>query len=166
MLSDSVFNQQNGDVTKSYYATLNGMGYDGQLAVALFRAQKRSEAAKKYKGRVFKHSAYDVKNWSLGEICRIMQAHDFGFPWGWKRDEKTKGYEWVLYVELPTGQCSFHSADRLAGPDYPGEWDGIGNSRVRICNFCDSVFDPRYLPKPLCDDAAVSSMQALIDGVE
>ena len=68
-----------------------------------------------------------------------MQAFESAPRWGWKRDPKTPGYEWVLYVDLPTGQCSFHSADRLNGPDYQGDWDGIGMSQERICRYCDMV---------------------------
>jgi hypothetical protein len=147
MLADSVFTQQNGDVTKAYYAKMNTFGLKGQLAVALFRSQKRSMAAKKYRGRRFTRDAYEVKNWSLSEVCRIlnaMAAFESAPTWGWKRDPKTKGFEWVLYVELPTGQCSFHSPERLAGPDFPGGWDGMGQSRDRICAFCDSVWEPSY----------------------
>ena len=140
--ASDVFHQQNGEVTKNYYAKMNSKGLPGQLAVALFRAQKRSTAAKKYRRGKFSHAAYDVKNWSLSEVCRIlavMQAFESAPRWGWKRDPKTSGYEWVLYVELPTGQCSFHSPERLNGPDYGGEWDGIGMSQERICRYCDLV---------------------------
>jgi len=51
MNASYVFRQNNGDTTKAYYAEMNGKGFLGQLAVALFRAQKRSTAAKKYRGR-------------------------------------------------------------------------------------------------------------------
>lgn len=142
MNAESVFRQSNGEVTKAYYAEMNKRGLPGQLAVALFRAQKRSTAAKKYKRGRFVRDAYDVKNWSLSEICRIlttMQSFESAPRWGWKRDPKTPGYEWVLYVDLPTGQCSFHSADRLAGPDYSSEWDGIGMSEERICRYCNLI---------------------------
>lgn len=142
MLARQVFTQNDGEVTKAYYAEMNQKGLAGQLAVALFRAQKRSTAAKNYRRGKFRHSAYDVKNWSLSEICRIldaMSAFEMAPPWGWKRDPKTPGYEWVLYVDLPTGQCSFHSAERLNGPEYAADWDGIGMSQERIIAYCDSV---------------------------
>lgn len=139
MLAQQVFNQNDGDVTKAYYARLNSMGPMGQLAVALFRAQKRSTAAKKYRGRGYRQDAYAVKNWSLSEICRIMVLAGHPFPWGWQRDPYTPGFEWVLYVDLPTGQCSFHSADRLQGPDYAGKWDGLKLSKEHILAFCDQV---------------------------
>jgi hypothetical protein len=132
-----IFRQNVGDVTKAYYELLNSKGVDGQLGVALFRAQKRSTAAKQYRGRRFRSAAYDVKNWSLSEICRILGARVGPYRWGWKHDPNTPGFEQVLYVELPTGQCSFHSADRLAGPDFEGEWSGVHNSTEVILSFCD-----------------------------
>lgn len=140
MQAAAVFAQSSGDLTKSYYAEMNTKGPLGELAVALFRAQKRSSAAKKYRRGKFTHAAYDVKNWSLGEICRVITTYDLRFEWGWKRDPKTPGYEWVLYVDLPTGQCSFHSSQRLHDKNYPGEWDGEGMSQPRILAFCDMVY--------------------------
>ena len=139
MHAAEVFNQQNGEVTKAYYAEMNTKGYLGMLAVALFRAQKRSTAAKRYRGRKFTSAAYDVKNWSLGEVCRILKSWPSAPVWGWKRDPKTPGYEWVLYVELPTGQCSFHSPERLDGPDFNGEWRAGKGSEATILEFCDSI---------------------------
>jgi hypothetical protein len=140
MQAARIFSQNNGDTTKAYYAEMNSRGPMGQLAVALFRAQKRSTAAKKYRGGRFTRDAYDVKNWSLSEICRILGSFPHDIAWGWQRDPNTPGFEWVLYVELPTGQCSFHSADRLAGPDFTGKWDGNrGGSLTNILAFCDSV---------------------------
>lgn len=146
-----VFRQNDGDVTKAYYAELNAMGIEGQLAVALFRAQKRSTAAKRYRGRGFRGAAYDVKNWSLGEICRIAPQADL--KWGWQHDPSTPGFEWVLYVELPQGQASFHSSQRLDGPDYPGKWDGIrGVCEDRICAFCDSICN-RHAPQTQTEES-------------
>ena len=133
-----VFNQNDGDVTKAYYAEMRAKGIEGCLAVALFRAQKRSTAAKRYKGRKFTRSAYDVKNWSLGEVCRIL-AKDVGMNWGWKYDPRAVNFEHVLYVDLPTGQCSFHSPDRLTGPDYNGSWQPVRPSSEVIIEYCDSI---------------------------
>jgi hypothetical protein len=140
MKAESVFRQNNGDVTKNYYAEMNDKGHLGQLAVALFRAQKRSSAAKSYRRGKFTSAAYDVKNWSIGEIVRILTQYDCGFSWGWGYDRNTPGYEWVLYVELPTGQCSFHSPHRIGPKNYDGAWDGIGMSEQRIIAFCDLVW--------------------------
>lgn len=139
-----IFDQSDGDTTKAFYAELNKKGLHGQLGVALFRAQKRSTAAKKYRRGAWRRDAYDVKNWSLSEVCRIMEAmcaFDLGFAWGWQEDSYTPGFPWVLYVDLPGhGQCSFHSAVRLSGPDYSGKWDGLRNSREHILSFCDAVW--------------------------
>ncbi len=149
MLAKSVFDQNNGDVTKAYYKTMDAKGLEGQLCTALFRAQKRSTAAKKYRGGKFRHAAYDVKNWSLSEICRIlgaMSAFEMAESWGWSYDKNTPGFNWVLYVDLPNGQCSFHSKDRLSGPDYRGKWAPGKGSEKTILDYCDSVYDPSYKP--------------------
>lgn len=136
-----VFKQNSGDVTKAYYAGLSQRGTSGELAVALFRAQKRSTAAKSYRKGKFRHAAYDVKNWSMSEVTRLLSANasKLGIQWGWKRDAGTPGYEWVLYVDLPAGQVSFHSASRLNGPDYQGDWDRKKCSTERIIAYCDSI---------------------------
>ncbi len=140
MTATEVFNQNNGDVTRAYYAEMNERGLMGQLAVALFRAQKRSTAAKKYRGGGYRRDAYDVKNWSLFEVCRILSQGGHEIEWGWGHDDKTPGFEHVLYVELPQGQVSFHSGNRMEGPDYEKPWDGQkGMSVKRILAFCDSV---------------------------
>lgn len=47
----------------------------------------------------------------------IGQAHRCGFEWGFRIDLKEP--EWpVLYIELPTGQCSWHM------PQHSEPWDG------------------------------------------
>ncbi len=140
----SVFEQNDGDVTKAYYAELAALGPDGQVAVALFRAQKRSSRAKEYRPGKFRRAAYDVKSWSMGEVVRLVAEHGekLGIRCGWKADPSTRfdnGDSWVLYVDLPQGQVSFHSPTRLSGPDYPGDWCGEKCSAERILAFCDSV---------------------------
>jgi len=139
-----VFHQQDGEVTKQYYAEMNSRGVSGQIAVALFRAQKRSSRAKDYRRGKYRRAAYDVKQWSMSELCRLLALHGkaLGIRWGWKQDPKTVFGEepsWVLYRELPNGQVSFHSQDRGAGPEYSGDWDGKQLSKERIIAFCDSV---------------------------
>lgn len=139
-LARTVYEQKDGEVTKSYYAELNSHGALGKIAVALFRAQKRSSAAKSYRARKFTRAAYDVKNWSLSEVCRLLSTEKHAMNWGWKRDTRTVGYEWVLYVELPQGQVSFHSPDRGVGPDYQGEWNNAEKCVERIIRFCDAAY--------------------------
>jgi len=140
MRAHEVFYQNNGDVTKNYYAELSNKKPLGPIAVALFRAQKRSKRAKDYRRGKWKRAAYDVKNWSIGELCRLLLETKIN--WGWKRDPKTPGYEWVLYVELPDGygQCSFHNPSRGLGPEFSGDWDGQRLSAERIISFCEYVF--------------------------
>lgn len=145
MTASEVFNQQDGEVTKSYYAELSKRGPLGEIAVALFRAQKRSSRAKDYRRGKWRRAAYDVKQWSLSEVCRLLAEHGarFGFRYGWKEDASVVFGErasYVLYVDIPqVGQCSFHSPDRGGGPDYAGEWDREHASADRIIVFCDSV---------------------------
>jgi hypothetical protein len=140
-----VFSQQNGEVTKAYYADLEAKGPLGEIATALFRCQKRSSRAKAYRRGRWRRAAYDVKQWSMGELCRLLQAHGepLGFTWGWKEDPGVLFGErasYVLYVDIPDiGQVSFHSPDRGTGPEYAGEWDGQRESLNRIVRFCDKV---------------------------
>lgn len=145
MTALEVFSQNNGDVTKDYYARLNSIGPIGQIASCLFRAQKRSSRAKDYKRGKYRHAAYDVKSWSMSELCKVLEVHGslLGIEFGWQQDHDTVfGQEpsWVLYVDLPQGQVSFHSPERFSGPSYAGKWDGLkGYSAARIIQFCDSV---------------------------
>lgn len=141
-----VMNQNDGDLTKRYYAELTSRGPLGEIAVALFRAQKRSSRAKDYRKGKFREEAYRVKTWSMSEISRLLSQHgeQLGFIYGWKEDPKTVFGErssYVLYVDIPGhGQVSFHNPDRGTGPDYAGEWDGVaGVAPIRIAALCDEV---------------------------
>jgi hypothetical protein len=116
-----VLAQNDGEVTRAYYAELTACGIEGEIAVALFRAQKRSSRAKEYRRGKWRRAAYDVKSWSMSELCRLLIAHGAAFEikFGWKRDPKVQlGYDpsWVLYVDLPEGQVSFHFSDKDARP--------------------------------------------------
>jgi hypothetical protein len=141
-----VFIQNDGEVTSAYYRDLHACGPLGAVAVALFRAQKRSTAAKRYRRGNWKSAAYDVKDWSMGELCKALSAHgqNHGITWGWKQDpemvRRGDPHSWVMYVDLPGfGQVSFHTDNRKEGPDYPGEWDRMKLSDQRIIGFCDHV---------------------------
>ena len=142
MEASKIFQQSDGSVTRSYYAELEKRGVPGQVAVALFRAQKTSSRAKQYRGK-FKGMAYDTKQWSMGQLSEILLVHGeaLGIVWGWKTDPNARWNEWVLYVELRgIGQVSFHSPSRGKGPDFRGDWDGKHESQPRILEFCDQVF--------------------------
>ena len=139
----SIYANSDGEATKVMYARLQTLGPLGEIALQLFRAQKCSERAKAYRGK-YKGMAYDRKNFSLQELCRALGRYGdaLGLAWGWKCDAKTIGYEWVLYIELPQGQVSFHSAVRYDGQDFVGDWDGVrGVSPERIVAFTQAALD-------------------------
>jgi hypothetical protein len=146
MRATDVFAGSDGELTRRYYAALQTRGPVGLIAMNLFRAQKTSTRAKLYRGRRYKSAAYDVKSYSMSELCRVLADHgaQLGIAYGWKEDPATVfGSEpsWVLYVDLASyGQVSFHSPSRGSGPAYSGEWDGQHASERRFLAFCDHVF--------------------------
>ena len=143
----TVYQGSDGELTKQYYTELEKRGPMGIVAVNLFRAQKCSSRAKVYRGGIrgqgsYKSMAYDRKQWSMNNLVKALGEHSesLGIAYGWKEDPATTAFEWVLYVDLPTGQVSFHSPTRGTGPDYSGDWDGQKLSADRIVQFCDRVF--------------------------
>lgn len=129
-----------GEVTKALYSHLETFGPAGALAVNLMRACKNSERAKVYRGGGNKGAAYDTKQWALANICRALTENDLDIKWGWRLDPKMiedgDPHCQVLYIELPTGQVSFHTDFRCEGPDYEGEWDGVkGKGADRVLRF-------------------------------
>lgn len=149
----AVYTGSDGEATRALYAKLEAIGPSGAIAMNLFRACKASARAKVYSRR-FRGSAYDKKQWSMDNLCRVLLADDQTIVWGWGRDEKTVGFENVLYVDLPEGQVSFHTDRRGDGPDYPGEWDGVRDrSAARICRFCaDLITGFEQRPAGVPDD--------------
>jgi hypothetical protein len=146
MKAIEVYQGSDGEVTRAFYEDLYEHGAIGAVAVNLFRAQKCSARAKVYRGGLrgkgrFKDMAYERKNWSLDNLCKALLEHGvaLGITFGWKQDPAQEFHSWVLYVDLPHGQVSFHSAARGDGPDYTGDWDGQHKSAERIIAFCDSV---------------------------
>jgi hypothetical protein len=134
-----VFDGSDGKLTVAYYRRLRAVGPMGVVCLNLFRSQKTSFRAKMYRGRQYRNASYETKNYSLNELVKALENVP-QITWGWQHDPNTPGFEWCLYCELPTGQCSFHSAIRLSGPDFTGKWDGIkGGSVVSILMFCDMV---------------------------
>lgn len=136
----------NGDATKALYRELSAVGPAGAIATNLFRACKCSERAKKYRGGIrckgsYRAMAYDRKQWSIGNLCQALQSHAeaLGIVWGWKVDPEQGRHRWVLYVDLPTGQASFHGETRGAGPDYGGEWDGKRASADHIIAWVEQL---------------------------
>ena len=120
----SIYRGSDGNATKAMYEYLATIGAAGDIAANLFRAHKCSARAKVYRGGErgrgsYRSMAYGRKEWSISNLCASLDlfAHPLGLRWGWKRDEGQAKHCWVLYVDLPTGQISFHAESRGAGPD-------------------------------------------------
>jgi hypothetical protein len=134
----AVYDGSDGDATMALYADLAQFGALGNIAINLFRAQKNSSRAKVYRGRGYRDAAYDRKQWAMDNLVTSLfaSAPDLSMRWGWGTDPTQSVHNAVLYVDLPTGQVSFHTGLRGIGPDYPGEWDGrVGQSPDRIIRF-------------------------------
>lgn len=127
------------EMTTMLYQHLSTLGPAGELAVNLMRAAKTSERAKKYRGGdrggSYRRQSYGTKQWALGNICRVLVADYISANvtvWGWGVDQALfqngDPHYHVLYVEIPTGQVSFHTDQRGDGPDYTGEWDRARNT--------------------------------------
>jgi len=145
MTAIEVYAGSNGELTKQYYAELSAVGEIGKVAMNLFLAQKCSSRAKVYRGRHYKNDAYARKQWSIDQLCEILEQvqKTLKLPYGWKEDPEVLFGEkssWVLYVDLPNGQVSFHCPSRGDGPDYESEWDRKHESESRILHFCDALF--------------------------
>ncbi len=143
-----VYAGTDGDATKALFAKLERLGPIGVIAVNLFRAQKNSERAKVYRGR-FRGSAYDRKQWAMNNLASILAEHAdaYGLRWGWGTDPAQSRHRVVLYVDLPTGQASFHTDIRGDGPDYGAEWDGArGKSPARICRWIVGLLAAQVAP--------------------
>jgi hypothetical protein len=144
-----VYEGSDGEATKALYAELEAKGTVGVVAVNLFRACKCSERAKVYRGRSYKDSAYGRKQWSLENLCKVLEGHaaELGIAWGWGIDavalaEGGPHYH-VLYLEIPTGQVSFHTDVRATGPAYTKEWDGARKMGPgRVCNWVYHILNP------------------------
>jgi hypothetical protein len=143
-----VYEGSSGDATKALYERLGGLGPAGTIALNLFRAQKNSARAKVYRRR-YKHAAYDRKQWAMGNLAQALCDHAdaLNIRWGWGEDPAQEYHRVVLYLDLPTGQVSFHTDVRGDGPDYPGEWDGVrGQSAARICAWTARVLAHESAP--------------------
>lgn len=138
----SIYSGSDGTATGRLYAELEALGPMGMIAMNLLRATKASERAKAYRGGGYRRTAYDKKQWSMDNACRALLEHGAGIAWGWQEDVAQPVHRWVLYVDTPSGQISFHSAWRGDGPDYRGDWDGMrGQSADRITRWCAALLE-------------------------
>lgn len=160
-----VYDGSSGDRTRQLYAELEAIGPIGVIGANVLRATKRSQRAKTYRGGRYRGAAYDVKNWAMENLDRELAVHGqtLNIEWGWEEDQKQEFHKWVLYIDIPTGQVSFHTAARGEGPYYADVWDGVrGIGAFRACRWCAQLlatpepFDIRdtsnvYQPCPACD---------------
>ena len=145
----AIYRGSNAAASKKLYRTLSNLGAHGRIATELLRAQKSSSRAKSYRGCIgfrggdtYSDVAYDRKELALASLCQLLECNSCGWTWGWKPDHAQPRAPWVLYIELPTGQVSFHCVVRLDGPDFVGDWDGTHLSEQRILAFCESLLGP------------------------
>lgn len=152
-----VYDGSDGGVTRGLYSDLEAIGPMGVIAMNLFRASKCSERAKSYrKGPGHRTEAYRRKDWSIENLATALEsqtaAGGVSFAWGWGVDAELQAkldpHHHILYVELPTGQASFHVGHRYAGPDFAGGWDGCAGVQAdRICRFVVEVLkEAKYVP--------------------
>jgi len=142
-----IYDGSDGTATSALYKRLEQLGPLGTVAVNLFRAQKCSERAKVYRGRGYRDEAYRRKQWSMDNLCEALHQHAvaLNIQWGWKIDPDQSYHSWVLYVELPSGQVSYHTDKRGKGPDFAGEWDQHrGVSPQRIIKFVANVIEGQH----------------------
>lgn len=154
-----VWEGRDGNATRELYVELAMCGPLGGLTVDLFRAVKNSTMAKGYRGGRATRAAYETKGWALGNIEKFLSknAGAHSIRWGWKEDPKQARHNWVLYVDVPTGQVSFHNGYRGDGPDYPGEWDAApaGTSADRIVLLAAMLLDGWPLSNRSAELAAI-----------
>ena len=140
----TVYNGSDGEATRALYADLERVGPQGVIALNLFRAQKNSARAKVYRGGGYRGKAYDRKQWAMDNLVAALGEHAkaLSISWGWKEDPLQAKHNQVLYVDLPTGQISFHTELRGPGPDYESDWDGLTmQSPGRICRWCATLLE-------------------------
>jgi hypothetical protein len=136
-----IYEGSDGDATRALYDELAAKGPIGIVAVNLFRAQKCSARAKVYHSGHYATLAYGRKGWSLDRLVDVLlTSPDVGLRFGWGRDPDSPQIPWVLYIDLPQGQVSFHALVKGNGPMYPAAWDGVPDaSAERIIAFVNSV---------------------------
>lgn len=142
----AVYEGSDGAATQELYRKLSLCGPRGAIALNLFRAYKNSSRAKVYrggneKGR-YRDQAYERKAWAIRNLCNVLTDHaaDYELVWGWGTDPAQEYHSFVLYVDTPHGQVSFHHVKAEQGPQYPGKWDGARRvGAQRICQWCSDL---------------------------
>lgn len=133
---------------KVYRRKFKGAAYDKKnwslrnLCDALIKAEALPMNARELSAESIDH----WRDWAEGNrkirTCFVSDPpmkEPVALVWGWKADPAAEYHRSVLYVELPTGQVSFHSATPLTNHRYHGEWDGQHVSAERIIRYVDHV---------------------------
>ena len=162
----SVYKARDAQRTRDLYARLVAKPPRGIVAVNVLRAARNSEMAKGYSKGSATRAAYETKDWAIGELCRaLVEKPGVITSWGWGRDPKAVGFEDVLYIDMPgCGQISFHNSHRYAGPDYPGEWDGVvGKVSIRVCRWVEAILNDREVITEGEDDGLQTGTERIAD---
>ena len=135
--------------TRALYRALDATGTHGEIAHLLLATWKNSSRAKAF--RSYSDRYYETKGAHLTALAHKLATADL--TWGWGED--CNGFlKWVIYVDLPTGQVSFHAEERGDGPDYPKQWDGVRFvSGERIVAWAQSLIPNWQYARPVMDNA-------------
>lgn len=139
-LAIDVFNTNDGDLTRAYFALLEGYGLVGRVAVHLLRAAKAASRGPHYSDTKHRENAEQRKQWALESLVAILKEHadTLKIPWGWRNSPLP-----VLAIELPTGYVQFEMPTRLRGPEYEktplADYWQAGVIDMRIIKFCDRL---------------------------
>jgi hypothetical protein len=136
MTAKEAFDTSDAADFRGFAKLLEEVGALGKIAADLLRCQKSSTRAKLYGRSEYRTFSYERKETHLARLC--VQLATAGLTWGWQED-KSSHVPWILYVDLPNGQVSFHCYERFTGPEYPGKWDEQHASEVRVIGFADWV---------------------------
>jgi len=129
MLVKEIYYGSNGGQTRSLFTKLKKQhGQIGEVAILLFKAQKASMRAKESFGK-YRRYAYERKGVAISQLCRSLEKQS-DIVWGWREDIDEPYAKWVLYLDLPTGQSSFHNTYRVGNNEYWTPWNGGGNSSI------------------------------------
>lgn len=151
----ATYQGSDGEATKALYAELEALGPAGFIATNIFRACKASERAKVYRGSdrsgrgSYRAQAYERKRWAIENLTVALKEHAKALEliWGWQKDPAEEIFPWVLYIDTPSGQISYHNGMRGPGPDYPGAWDQIpGMAPSRVCRWAARLLRPEDFP--------------------